>query len=79
MALAIGHHPARPWQPWVKTTDWSFVRFHYGRGRRGNYSESELRELAPRVAALGEAFVYFNNDWEGFAVRNAQRLRALLA
>jgi uncharacterized protein YecE (DUF72 family) len=79
VALAIGHHPARPWQPWVKTADWSFVRFHYGRGRRGNYSESELRELAPRVAELGEAFVYFNNDWEGFAVRNAQRLRTLLA
>jgi uncharacterized protein YecE (DUF72 family) len=83
VALAIGHHPARPWQPWVTTTDWSFVRFHYGaRGRRGNYSESELRELAPRVKALGEAgdvFAYFNNDWEGFAVKNALRLRALVS
>jgi uncharacterized protein YecE (DUF72 family) len=24
-------------------------------------------------------FAYFNNDWEGFAVKNAQRLRALLS
>jgi uncharacterized protein YecE (DUF72 family) len=83
VALAIGDHPARPWQPWVATTDWSFVRFHYGhRGRRGNYSERELRELAPRVAKLAEAgdvFAYFNNDWEGFAVKNALRLRALLS
>jgi uncharacterized protein YecE (DUF72 family) len=83
VALAIGDHPQRPWQPWVTTIDWSFVRFHYGaRGRRGNYSETELRELAPRVAALGKAgdvFVYFNNDWEGFAVKNALRLRALLS
>jgi uncharacterized protein YecE (DUF72 family) len=81
VALAIGDHPARPWQPWVTTTDWAFVRFHYGaRGRRGNYSETELREAAPRVRALGtDAFVYFNNDWEGFAVKNALRLRALLA
>jgi uncharacterized protein YecE (DUF72 family) len=82
VALAIGDHPRRPWQPWVLTADWSFVRFHYGaRGRRGNYSESELRELAPRVAALaeqGDVFAYFNNDWEGFAVRNALRLRRLL-
>jgi uncharacterized protein YecE (DUF72 family) len=80
VALAIGDHPARPWQPWVATTDWSFVRFHYGaRGRRGNYSETELREYAPRVAALAdEGYVYFNNDWEGFAVKNAQRLRRLL-
>ena len=81
VALAIGDHPQRPWQPWVTTTDWSFVRFHYGaRGRRGNYSETELRELAPRVQGLGtDAYVYFNNDWEGFAVKNALRLRALLS
>jgi uncharacterized protein YecE (DUF72 family) len=58
------------------------VRFHYGRrGRRGNYSESELREHAARLAALGEraeVFAYFNNDWEGFAVRNALRIGRLL-
>jgi uncharacterized protein YecE (DUF72 family) len=82
VALAVGDHPLRPWQPWVTTTDWSFVRFHFGaRGRRGNYSEAELRELAPRVAELaaaGDVFAYFNNDWEGFAVRNALRLRRLL-
>ena len=80
VALCVGHHPQRPWQPWVTTADWSFVRFHYGeRGRRGNYSETELRELAPRVAELaGDGYVYFNNDWEGFAVKNALRLRALL-
>jgi uncharacterized protein YecE (DUF72 family) len=82
VALAVGDHPERPWQPWLRTADWSFVRFHYGRrGRRGNYSERELRELAPRVvelAAGGECFAYFNNDWEGFAVQNALRLRRLL-
>jgi uncharacterized protein YecE (DUF72 family) len=82
VALAVGDHPARPWQPWVRTADWSFVRFHYGaRGRRGNYSESELRALAPRVAELagdGDCFAYFNNDWEAFAVANARRLRRLL-
>jgi uncharacterized protein YecE (DUF72 family) len=82
VALAVGDHPRRPWQPWVTTADWSFVRFHYGaRGRRGNYSETELEELAPRVAELaedGDVYAYFNNDWEGFAVRNAQRLRRLL-
>jgi uncharacterized protein YecE (DUF72 family) len=82
VALAIGDHPERPWQPWVRTADWSFVRFHYGhRGRRGNYSDAELEELAPRVKKLArgaEVFIYFNNDWEGFAVKNAQRLRGLV-
>jgi uncharacterized protein YecE (DUF72 family) len=81
VALAIGDHPQRPWQPWVRTTDWSFVRFHYGaRGRRGNYSETELRALADRLLALdAPVWAYFNNDWEGFAVRNALRLRALVS
>jgi uncharacterized protein YecE (DUF72 family) len=59
------------------------VRFHFGhRGRRGNYSATELREWASRlgdVAREAEVFAYFNNDWEGFAVRNALDLRAMLA
>jgi uncharacterized protein YecE (DUF72 family) len=83
VALAIGDHPARPWQPWTLTTDWGYVRFHHGRrGRRGNYSDAELRQAAGRVRELagrGPVWVYFNNDWEGFAVRNALRLRALVA
>ena len=49
------------------------------RGRRGNYSETELRELAPRVAELaGDGYVYFNNDWEGYALENARYLRRRL-
>jgi uncharacterized protein YecE (DUF72 family) len=82
VALVIAHHPERPWQPHELTTDWTFLRFHHGeRGRRGNYSESELREWAPRVRGLAEragVFAYFNNDWEGFAVRNALRVRELV-
>jgi uncharacterized protein YecE (DUF72 family) len=82
-ALVFGDHPERPWQPLELTCDWTFVRFHYGhRGRRGNYSETELREWAARlrqVRSQAEVFVYFNNDWEAFAPRNAIRLRALLA
>jgi uncharacterized protein YecE (DUF72 family) len=58
------------------------VRFHAGtRGLRGNYSESELREWAARLGEWSrthEVFAYFNNDWEGFAPRNAARLRSLL-
>jgi uncharacterized protein YecE (DUF72 family) len=82
VALVIAHHPERPWQPEELTADWTYLRFHYGaRGRRGNYSETELREWADRVRSLGgraEVFAYFNNDWEGFAVQNALRLRELV-
>ena len=81
-ALVIGDDPRRPLPPSPLTADWTLIRLHYGsRGRRGNYSESELREWAHRIAELraeAEVFVYFNNDWEGFAVRNGQRLARLL-
>jgi uncharacterized protein YecE (DUF72 family) len=67
----------------VTTAEWSFVRLHFGRrGRRGNYADSELREWAARMrdlATAGPVWAYFNNDWEGFAVRNARRLLRLLA
>ena len=68
--------------PEFLTTDWTYLRFHYGRrGHRGNYSQTELREWAARVRTLaGSAgvFAYFNNDWEVFAPRNAERLRKLV-
>jgi uncharacterized protein YecE (DUF72 family) len=82
VALVIGDHPTRPWQPIAVTASFSLVRLHYGaRGRRGNYSERELRAWASRVRELaGEAdvLVYLNNDWEGFAVRNAIYMQDLL-
>jgi uncharacterized protein YecE (DUF72 family) len=82
VALVIADRPEiHAFQTHDLTTNWTFVRFHAGaRGRRGNYSETELREWAARIRSLPvtEGFVYFNNDWEGFAPRNARRLRWLL-
>jgi uncharacterized protein YecE (DUF72 family) len=82
VALAVGDHPKRPFQSLELTTDWTFVRFHYGhRGRRGNYSDTELRAWADRLAAVAReasVWAYFNNDWEGFAVRNGIALRGML-
>jgi uncharacterized protein YecE (DUF72 family) len=81
-ALVIPDHPARPFDSHLFTTDWTFIRFHHGsRGRRGNYSQTELREWATRIDAWSrrfEVFAYFNNDWEGFAVANARALRRRL-
>jgi uncharacterized protein YecE (DUF72 family) len=82
VALTIGDHPERPFQSHEMTTDWTFVRFHYGaRGRRGNYSEAELEQWAKRLDRWRrdvEILAYFNNDWEGFAVRNGLWLRERL-
>jgi uncharacterized protein YecE (DUF72 family) len=83
VALVIGDRPeVKAFQAHVFTAPFTYVRFHYGsRGRRGNYSEAELREWADRFTAWStevEIFAYFNNDWEVFAVRNALRLIELL-
>jgi uncharacterized protein YecE (DUF72 family) len=82
VALVIGDHPDRPWQPVALTASFSLVRLHYGaRGRRGNYSGRELVSWASRIRQLAcdaDVLVYFNNDWEGFAVHNAKAMQELL-
>jgi len=82
VALVIGDTPERPFQAHELTADWTFVRFHRGtRGRFSNYSRAEIEEWAPRLAGwaeTGDVFVYFNNDWNGYAVRNAAYLQKLL-
>jgi uncharacterized protein YecE (DUF72 family) len=75
LADGPGSHASQGYEP---TTDFTFVRFHAGsRGWRGNYSEAELRSWAHRLAGWsrrGDVWAYFNNDWEGFAPRNARSL-----
>jgi len=86
VALVVAHdgRPKRMTSPVEVTAPFSFVRFHFGaRGRRGGYSVAELAAWVETLRGLdavtGEVLVYFNNDWEGFAVRDGRRLRRLLA
>jgi uncharacterized protein YecE (DUF72 family) len=73
--LAIGDDPSRPYQLHRPTARLVYVRLHRGsRGRRGNYSPRELDDWAERVRRWSrrhDVLVYFNNDWEAFAVANA--------
>jgi uncharacterized protein YecE (DUF72 family) len=44
-------------------------------------ARAEIDEWARRIASWrsrAEVLVYFNNDWEGFAVENAKSLRRRL-
>ena len=70
--------------PLEVTADFAYVRFHgstwmYG----GCYSDTELSDWARRIGGLAEdvraAYVYFNNDAEGFAVKNALTLAQKLS
>jgi uncharacterized protein YecE (DUF72 family) len=82
VALVIGDTPTRPFQAHELTADWTFIRFHHGtRGRHSNYSERELEEWAERIerwAREVDVYAYFNNDWNGYAVRNGRWLRERL-
>ena len=62
----------------------AYVRLHGpARAYEGSYSEEALAYWAAQVRGLLDSgrpvYVYFNNDARGYAVRNALRLRELVA
>jgi uncharacterized protein YecE (DUF72 family) len=65
-----------PITPLWRTADWSYLRFHAGRAMpRSCYSSRELETWADRLEAgwgpAATGFVYFNNDGNGCALRDA--------
>jgi uncharacterized protein YecE (DUF72 family) len=83
IALAIGDDPRRPLPMCEPAGPIAYLRLHFGhRGRRGRYSDGELDRWADLIArwrTRADVFVFFNNDWEGFAVDNASALIARCA
>jgi uncharacterized protein YecE (DUF72 family) len=66
----------------VRTADEVYLRLHGpDRWYRHDYSESELTEWVDKIRDSGakRAWVYFNNDYEAFAPKNALAMRRLLA
>jgi uncharacterized protein YecE (DUF72 family) len=82
-SLALGDDARRELPAMGPSGELAYLRLHYGaRGREGNYSPSELLRLRRRIAAWRakrEVFVYFNNDWQGFAPANASELAKSLS
>jgi uncharacterized protein YecE (DUF72 family) len=65
----------------VKTADDVYLRFHgTKRWYRHDYTKDELQSWAERIRASGarRIWVHFNNDREGFAIKNARQLRRML-
>ncbi len=62
------------------TADFVYLRLHGGTKLYGSeYGEDEIRGMAAMLRRLGKnGFVYFNNDANAFAVKNAGQLKALL-
>jgi uncharacterized protein YecE (DUF72 family) len=67
------------------TADFTYIRFHGPTSAKywGSYSDDDLKKWAQRIESwrsqLPATYVYFNNDPEGAAVRNALTLKRLLA
>ncbi len=83
-ALCI--HDLLPKHPWILTTDWTYTRFHgphaLDQKYVGRYGGHRLGKPATHLRTwLDEGcdiYAYFNNDYEGHAVADAEWLRTRL-
>jgi uncharacterized protein YecE (DUF72 family) len=71
-ALCFADSPVRT-QPYWRTTEWGFVRFHEGKGSRApGYETGTLKIWAGRIADMwaprDDVYAYFNNDTGGYAI-----------
>ena len=69
--------------PLLATSDFAYIRFHGSEGLYSScYSDQELSQWAQRIARLSKdaktIYIYFNNDAEAFAVKNAITLENYL-
>jgi uncharacterized protein YecE (DUF72 family) len=70
--------------PLVATTDFAYIRFHGSHSLYSScYSNKELSQWAEKISQLDEKvksiYIYFNNDAEAFAVRNALTLTKFIS
>jgi len=81
-AFCIHDHEDAP-SPQQVTADFVYVRFHGRRGSyEGRYPRADLSAWADTIADWRDQgldmYGYFNNDFRGYAVENAQKLLELL-
>ncbi len=66
----------------VTTADFSYIRWHGKRKwYRDEYSQEELEKWKKIITVLsrrGDVFGYFNNDYAGYAIKNALELKKSL-
>jgi uncharacterized protein YecE (DUF72 family) len=64
------------------TTDFVYIRRHYGSGQGGNYRKKDLdrdvMKIEEWLKSHLDVYVYFNNDMGGHAIRNAKYVQEAL-
>jgi uncharacterized protein YecE (DUF72 family) len=85
--VALCIHDLLADHPFILTTDWTYIRFHGPNAiehpYRGAYGAQRLKPWATRIIgeleAGHDAYCYFNNDYDGHAITDAEWLRAAIA
>ncbi len=70
--------------PLMATADFAYIRFHGSDSFYSScYTDGELADWAGRITEMAKnldsVYIYFNNDIEGFALKNAETIREFLA
>jgi uncharacterized protein YecE (DUF72 family) len=79
-ALCWTDRLGRPQTPLWRTAGWLYLRFHEGPAEPWpRYADDTLKSWADELAGADDAYVYFNNDPGGAAVRDALRFTDLTA
>lgn len=65
------------------TADWTYIRLHGPGGKyQGSYTTEQLRDWATQIESWRKrrraVYVYFDNDQEAYAVKNALQLKTIL-
>jgi uncharacterized protein YecE (DUF72 family) len=72
-----GLHPDR-----VTTASFSYIRMHRGQEPGGGFRAQDVKVWAGQLRGLAsigkDVYIYFNNDWEGYAIRDAMLLQRCL-
>lgn len=82
-ALVVAHSLRYPQAPFVATARFVYLRLH-GPGAlfASSYPVDQLRDWAAQVKSWMDSgksvYVYFNNDFHGYAIENAKRLASLI-
>jgi uncharacterized protein YecE (DUF72 family) len=82
-ALCLTDRGSRPTSPLWRTAPWTYLRFHWGTGSPDScYGRAALDSWAGRLADQWgpdeDVFVYFNNDPNGCAIRDARTFGRLV-
>lgn len=66
----------------IRTADYAYIRMHHGGyDSDASYTDSGLGWWADHISKFlseGDVYVYFNNDYKGYAIKNAETLKKII-